>query len=439
MRAHCFPSHRLLACTLALSCLAAVSWGPKHAAAAQADTFLELRPHCEEKDLENLFGGAVPDNPFMTTPTEGACTSFEVKDPETRQTSILAEGDTLDMDLVIRNPGGHIIKRVRAWLAYDPTLLEGESVDIDSAFTQPLPDEQTFSPQEGYVKVGASTDVPLNASTIRIAHIRMRVMDATAAQTVISFYDASEGASERTVVVTEQAGVEQGLLRLPLGSLLVRFAAQASSQPLPRQSSANSSAQYYSAAAVNPVASSNNSAPSSMSASSLAQGVSSTSGVFALLQVQHLRATTEGTALYLAWDKLTSAEIVGYNVYYGTISGEYIQRRSIDKASTTLALRSLTPDARYYVAIRGMSSSGQETDFSQEVAVTVGRPETSTSPLAASVHNPGPQGTPPKTDGTLAGETGIPFAILLAVLASAAIGTVLALRRQFIALGHPRV
>lgn len=80
----------------------------------------------------------------------------------------------------------------------------------------------------------------------------------------------------------------------------------------------------------------------------------------------------------------------------------------------------------YYFAVRGVNGRDQETEFSQEVGISVGNPRTSTAPLTA---NSIPSGTP-GTNGTVAGETGLSSIILAFLLVSAITGTFLAYRRQ---------
>lgn len=405
--------------------------------APSADTVFELRPHCIEGDLDNLFGGPVPDTDFMTKPTKGTCYQFEVRDPQTRQTDIMTAGDTLDMDLVVRNPTNAAISRVRAWLAYDPSVLDGVEIRTDSGFTMPDPDEEMFLPAEGYIKVGASTEPSLNAPTIVVARIIMKIRSGAAGQTIISFYNASTDPQSETAVIRKIDGQEQNLLNPPIGSLLVRFAEAAASSSAPVLSSAPaSSAPPLPIPVISSSAQSSSAAISSASLQS-SSAVPAESTVFSLLQVQNLRVTTEGTSAYLAWDALRSADLAGYNVYYGTVSGEYIQKRSVDKASTTLTVRDLIPGTRYYFAVRGATGNGNETEFSNEVAVTIGQPETSTAPLLKSTLPGGPKGTPPRTGGNIAGGTGVPSSLVLFLLASAVIGTTLALRRQFIAVSRP--
>lgn len=444
--------HRLLACTLTSLLLAILA--PSVSGQEDRSIALELRPHCEDLGWTEEFGGPVPDNPFMTTLTPATCPEFEVKDPLTRQTPVLRDNETLDMDLVIRNPAGSAVSRVRAWIAYDPMLLRGENISLHPSFTMPTPDEQTFSDRNGYVKIGAGADTPPREAVIAVARIRMRVQATSDTQTILSFFNATGDVESETAVVTTEARAEQSLLQLPLGSLLVRMrervsgsatgvatssaAPSALSAPAPASQPAGTLPSVVDVSAL-PQDGSTTSAVSTESAASTASALSvpetmQTGGAFTLLQVQNLRATTDQSTAYLAWDPLHSAELIGYNVYYGAISGEYLHRRSVDRTATTLMLRDLPQGVRYYFAVRGVNGSNQETEFSQEVAVVIGQPQTSTAPLLASLLPKGPQGKTPATHGSIAGSTGNTSTVLLLVIASAGIGTALAFRRQFVAL-----
>ncbi|OIO53296.1 hypothetical protein AUJ46_05485 [Candidatus Peregrinibacteria bacterium CG1_02_54_53] len=168
------------------------------------------------------------------------------------------------------------------------------------------------------------------------------------------------------------------------------------------------------------------------------QSSSSTSGLtapiggtaFALLQVRNVRITTEGTSLYVAWDPLASSQLKGYNLYYGTTSGRYIQRKTISPESTSMAIRSLPEKTTYFVSIRALSSQDEESAFSQEVAVEVGSPQTSTAPLTGDLLST-------RKPVTVPGETGMPSVIALILTISAVTGTALASRRQLVATINP--
>ncbi len=237
------PLRLLIASSVALAMagstvVPAIAQTSSASSAPSTETTFELRPHCIDGDLDNLFGGPVPDTDFMTKPTKGTCTQFEVRDPLTRQTDIMMSGDTLDMDLVVRNPNNTSISRVRAWLAYDPNLLDGIEIKTDSGFTMPDPNEELFLPDDGYIKVGASTEPSLNAVTVVVARIIMKIRPGATGQTVISFYNASTDPQSETAVISKSSGQEQNLLHPPVGSLLVRFAETPASSSAPAISSA---------------------------------------------------------------------------------------------------------------------------------------------------------------------------------------------------------
>lgn len=430
--------------------LTASLMAPMAAKAANDDVLLELRPHCDAEDVEteNVFGGSVPVIDGIMTPTDGTCYSYPVKDPTSRQTGVLEEGDELDMDLVIVNPDRKAISRVSGWIAYDPTILKGEDIEISSVFGIPTPGESDFDEDNAVIKIGASTANPAKSAVIKVARIKMKVVDVPANQTVLSFDDISSSTDSKVAVISGEGAQETNLLPSTLGSLVVRLAAKAEASSSAKSSKAAqqaSSIMVSSQTVVVPPASISSSSvatqesSSSSTMSSTASVASSVTSVpsntsFTLLQVQNLRATTEGSSVFLAWDALESSDLRGYNVYYGTTSGKYIQRRSVDSSTTNLTLRGLVENTRYYFAVRAVNSKNQESQFSREVGITIGKPETSTNPLAASaVTDKGPMGSPPKNDGNISGESG-PTSVWLIVLgACATIGTVLAFKRQFIA------
>jgi len=148
---------------------------------------------------------------------------------------------------------------------------------------------------------------------------------------------------------------------------------------------------------------------------------------FALLQVRNLRITTEGTSIYVAWDPLTSSQLKAYNLYYGTTTGRYIQRKTISGDSTSMAIRGLPEKTTYFVTIRALSTQDEESAFSQEVAVEVGSPNTSTAPLTGDL-------LATRKPVTVPGETGMSSVITLILTISAITGTALASRRQLVAL-----
>lgn len=360
---------------------------------------LLLRPHC----------------------AEDPCAPFHARDPVTQETPPLVPGALLDMDLILKNPLHQEISRVRAWLAYDPTILEGTQLSLADAFPLPSPGEDDFSPKEGYAKINVSADAgEWTGETAVIARLQMRVLSAPAAGTMLSFSDAGNLPENHTGIFRGAGPLEQGILDPEsLGQLLVRLQTEHTNMQAALLSPENGGDLPAGEAPAAP--------PSAQPAAPAA----TPSDVFTLLQPQNLRVTTEGSSVFLAWDPLPSSQLIGYNLYYGTVSGKYLQRRSVDSATTSLTLRSLPQNTPYFFAVRGVADARTETAFSQEATVTVGTPASSSSPLRGSIAE---QNRPrAHAQRNLAGDTGLPTAITLILLGSAGVGAALACRRQCIA------
>lgn len=380
------------------------------------DVTFELRPHCERETED-------PADP---------CPEFAVRDPFSRQTDVLKVGDTLDMDLILHNPSGRPLRRFRAWIGYDSTVLQGTAFALSDAFPVATPGEDGFSVADNYVKASGTSEQDVTATKVVLARITMTVVAAPSVGTVLSFYDPVGTAQAHTGAFTGEGDTETNVAAAVQGSLAVRLETASSASSAATVSSASSDSSVVSSASSVVAAVSSVPASSAAPIASSASSVPAATGLFTQLQVQALRVTTEGSSAFLAWNPLPSAELAGYNLYYGTISGRYLQRRSVDRNAQTLTIRALPVGETYYFAVRAVSVGGLESDFSQEVAVTIGNPATSTSPLSGSLIE-GPNGNAPKTDGEISGDSGPADWMLLFAGASAIMGTLLALRRQWTA------
>jgi hypothetical protein len=347
--------------------------------------------------------------------TEGTCYTFDVRDPTSLQTDQLKTGDTLDIDIMVNNPEGNDISRFRTWVAYDPTILQGIDVAISPLFPVPTPGESSFYAEEGTLKLSGTATSPVTKARFAVARIRFMVLKDDVDGTPLIFTDVTGNTDAKTGVFEGNAPDEQNVLSTMIGSLYVRLTG------LQQQNSSMTGGNQSSDGGTNGAVSS-----SMTSGTTSSNTTTGTQKAFTLLQVQGVRVTTDGSSVFLAWDALPSSELAGYNVYYGTVSGQYIQRRTVDKAATSLTIRALPVGTTYYFAVRAYNAAGEETVFSQEVGVSVGNPRTSTSPLNA---NSLPTNTP-GTGGNVAGETGVTSVLLILMFGCAAVGTMVAVRRQ---------
>jgi len=71
--------------------------------------------------------------------------------------------------------------------------------------------------------------------------------------------------------------------------------------------------------------------------------------------------------LDLVWDANQETDLAGYKVYYGTSSGEYIDSIDVEDV-TAYRLDNLLEEVTYYVAVTAYDTSGNESDFSEEVS-----------------------------------------------------------------------
>lgn len=381
-------------------------------ALAQGAMTMTLAPHCTETDRTK-------------------CTAFEVVSGDTIKTTKLAAGDIIDLDVALKGPDYAAVRSVRAWLNYDPAILEARSVELTSALPSPIPGEQSIDQSARVIKIGGSTNSGLQSADTPVARVTFRVLSTTS-DTVISFFGyRPDGLGETAVNGSNESNNEGGslpaapciddiigcrgtpraLLSVEPAKLTVTLA-DPNATPLAGQVAGQG--------------------VSSSSASSVPAVMNGQGSSFTLLQVQDVRVTSKDNMIFLGWQPLKSSELAGYNVYYSTVSGRYLQRRSLPATSSSLVLRDLEPGATYYLAVRAVNAQEQESVFSQEVSVTVGKPETATSPMTKIPSDLSAPENPAKANNgtSVQGETGITSIVMMLLIASAALGTTLAFKRQ---------
>jgi type VI protein secretion system component Hcp len=87
--------------------------------------------------------------------------------------------------------------------------------------------------------------------------------------------------------------------------------------------------------------------------------------------------------LRVAWDASTQAGVVGYKVYFGTVSRQY--GTPIDAGNVTSYTITGLPAGTYFVAVTAYGTGGTESGFSAEVTGTVSSGVTDTTPPVISV------------------------------------------------------
>ncbi len=371
--------------TLTVICIA-VSMRPTGDIARAADepvqTLLELQPHCMSGNTD--------------------CPRYSVVDAQTVETGRFEKDGILDIDVLASSPTPQDITTVRSWIQYDTSALELRNVEVLPVLSSLMPGEQTADKTQGIVKIGGGISVKLTQARTPIARLTFRVIGTSS---VIRFYGYKPDGSGETSVLktdgTQMLMAEPSVLNVNVAGGSKVSTKSSSAAPSPQTTVAQ-------------------------------QVVAPTSSAFPLLQIQNVRVSTKDDTILLGWDALPSSELAGYNVYYSTISGRYVQRRSITPDTHSLIVRDLEIGMQYFLAVRGFNAGNQETAFSQEVAVVVGRPETSTAPLSGSTVSGTAGRNPVQTRGgaVVSGSSGLSDGILWLCVASGIIGTIVALRRQ---------
>lgn len=366
---------------------------PVMALSAEPDVTIKLRPHCEST----------------------MCPDFPRFDSETYITNGLKVGDTLDIDIVLSNPTAQPIQSVQSWLEYDSSILEGEDVRISDSFPLVAPGEQAFAEDSDRVKLGASNvSGGMKDVEIVFARVTFKVLKETEDTVKVGFHDFSLlGQEGKTKVLVIEGGRTANVLKTRPNDLRLFFGEGAPPGSVATPPTTQPPV-------TNP--------PTTIPPVTPPTGTQPPSGIdptFVVLQPQGLRVMTgsagsrqaPGDQVYLIWNPLVDPRIVGYNIYYGTVSGRYIQRRTVSTETTGVTIRNLPVGTRYYFAVTAFNARGQDSEYSYEVAVTVGDPSSSTAPFTLTTGTDGSplDGSVIGGGGQVPGGTGMPLVALVVV------------------------
>lgn len=97
--------------------------------------------------------------------------------------------------------------------------------------------------------------------------------------------------------------------------------------------------------------------------------------IFAILVVAmttHIPSLAQAAEVELSWDRpQASSAFIGFKIHWGTQRGRYTQQRDVPKNRTTVTIENLQPGATYFFAATTVNQAGDESEFSNEVTVTV--------------------------------------------------------------------
>lgn len=255
-------------------------------------------------------------------------------------TSQVAEGSEFEVSVVLNNPSQQNVISVRSWLEYDPQVLEGVSIDTqDSPFALSAPGENEFSRADGLVKIGRSNiSGGFSDAQATVATVRFKVLDATAGRATISAYNYQTTELGHTSVNIIDQGFPVNILGVKPDAAMVTLGAGQVTLP------------------------------------------DTDSDMAILARPQHVKINTGSGYVDLKWDLGTEAELEGYYIYYGKNLGLYTRRRAVG-ALNEYRLDGLNNGESYYFALTAYDADGNESDYSDEVAIIINEPLSSTAPF----------------------------------------------------------
>lgn len=271
-------------------------------------------------------------------------------------TSVTTEariGDEFDVTLTLKNPGLQNVISVRSWLEYNTNVLEAVSINTDtSPFTLSAPGETEISKDEGFVKLGRSNISGGYAQAeAKVATIHFKVITPYAIKTLIEPYDYQLTELGHTSVNIVDQFFPINILAEEPESLIINL---------------NPGAQPYGEQGLTELP------PTSINVTGY--------GFANLQRPSNLRVNTGPRYADLKWDLSAEPELVGYNIYYGKTSGMYTRRRTVGRVNQ-YRIDGLNNNEVYYFAVTAYDSQSRESDYSDEVAVIINEPLSSTSPF----------------------------------------------------------
>lgn len=263
-------------------------------------------------------------------------------------------GDEFQVDIILKNPGLQNIISVRSWLEYNADALEGLTIDTEgSPFSLSAPGETEFSADEELVKIGRSNiSGGFNQAEVKIATVKFKVKTKYSLKAQISPHDYQVTELGHTSVNIIDQGFPVNILSKKPNPALVNL--NPGTAPL----GVGGNEQQSQPVVETPVM----------------------VGLSGLSRPLNLKITTGSGFVDLKWDLSQEAALMGYNLYYGKTSGQYSRVRTIGKVGH-YHLEGLNNNEVYYFAVTAYDSQQKESDYSDEVAIIVNEPLSSTSPF----------------------------------------------------------
>ncbi len=247
-------------------------------------------------------------------------------------------GDELEIDIKLINPSEQKLVSIRSWLSYDPTKLEGIEIKTYEDFDLVAPGEKVFDKDNKRVKIGLANS--LGGVSVRetvIATVKFKVLASDDIKLDFYDYQISELGHTNANIIEDNLPINV-LKESPEGIRITGTGVPVGGEP---------------------------------------KSVKKQENIEMLGIPEGLKITTGPNYAELMWDKKDG---LGYNIYYSNQSGYYMHM--IDAGGLdTYHVTGLNDEETYYFAIKSYDIKGNESPYSDEVAIVINHPETSTAPL----------------------------------------------------------
>lgn len=283
-------------------------------------------------------------------------------------------GDEFTVDVLLKNPSAEAVISVRSWLEYDSKALEAVNIDTsDSDFTLSAPGEDTVSASEGRVKIGRSNiSGGVSATEATVAHVTFKVVSAYSIKTKIGFYDYQVSELGHTSVNIIDSGFPLNILSEAPKEIELTLNPGGSQTPQNGgQGNTSGTAQENPAVNTTPI-------------TTVPSGSNNLNS--SLQSPANLKVNTGSGYADLVWESNYDSQRIGFNIYYGKTSGQYSRRRTIGNLSG-YRIEGLNNNEAYYFAVTAYDTQNQESDYSNEVAVIINQPLSSTHPFQSVLEN----------------------------------------------------
>lgn len=286
------------------------------------------------------------------------------QETETQRNSAIERNfdEEFSLDIYVKNPSQQEIISTQSWIEYDNQKLKAVKIDTsNSAFDFVAPGENHFDQEKGLIKIGRSSiSTETNGAELFVGNITFKVLSKSTGNAVLKFHDYKLGESGHTSVRVMEENYPVNVLESNPKEFVISLNKNGAAQNTGNNNNTNT----------NKIPANNNNTQNQQQQIQTA----------ALNRPSGLRATTGNGYIFLIWDKSKNTTLKGYNLYYSTTSGRYIHRRPVGNVNQ-YELGNLENGKTYYLAITAYDNLNRETDYSDEVRITVGDPNSSSSPI----------------------------------------------------------